>query len=132
MSDIIQVVQLYYKRQLLTDGSTTPSYIDIENPAISSFGPYLAGITLMTGTENRTAQHNYKIVFYWGLDGRQWNGPVDLCTMISAAGDTIQMEYTDQTKLGLHLRFAIAQANGSGTSIERAVSSAWLVLRFKN
>ena len=132
MSSIIEVVQLFYTRHLLTVGSSSLSYIDIDNDTVRSFGPYLAGMTLMISTENRTTNHNYKIVYYWSLDGRQWSNPVDLCSVISASGDVIQVEVTDQTKFGLHIRFAIAQANASGTNIERAVSSAWLVLRFKN
>ena len=132
LSNIIEVVQLFYKKQLLTDGSTSLSYMDIEKDEIASYGPYLAGITLMTSTENRTTNHNYKVVYYWSLDGRQWSSPVDLCSVIGGSGDLIHPEVTDQTKLGLHLRFAIGQANSSGTNPERAVSSAWLVLRFKN
>ena len=133
LSQIVQVVQLFFKKQITTDGTTTPSYIDIDSDEIKSLGPYLAGITLMTKTENRTAQHNYKIVFWWSLDGRQWSAsPVDLCTTISGSGDVIHTEFTDATKLGIQIRLAIEVVNGSGGNVERAVSSAWLVLRFKN
>lgn len=131
-STIIEVLELYYKQQVMTDGTTTPSYIDIPSEEIAGLGPYLAGITLMTCTESRTAQHGYKVVFYWTLDGRQWNGPVDLCASITSSGDVIHTEFTDATKLGIKLRLAISVVNSSGTNVERAVSSAWAVLRYKS
>ena len=131
-SSIVRVVQLMYKKQLISDGTTTYSYMDVDTDEFEDWGPYLTSIQIHTSTENRTANHKWVVALYWSADGRQWAGPVALHTEATTASDVIQTAYTTNTQLGLHLRLAIGVANTSGSAIERAVASAWAVFTFKS
>lgn len=128
----VRVQSFVQKMQLQTDGSTTPSYIDIEVPDALEWGPYLESIQVQTATENRTSQFTWRVVFWWSIDGRRWNGPVDLFSAVSANQDVIQTAYSTGTAFGLYMRYGIGLANASGTNIERAVCSATLVFTFKS
>ena len=128
----VRVLPFIAKMQLQTDGTTTPSYIDIELPEALEFGPWLESIQVQTSTENRTAQFTWRVVFWWSIDGRRWNGPVDLFSAVSANQDVIQTAYSTSTSFGLYMRYGLAVANASGTNIERAVCSATLVFTFKS
>ncbi len=128
----VRVVGFIQKMQLQTDGTTTPSYIDIQLPEALEWGPYLDSLQVQTSTENRTAQFTWRVVFWWSIDGRRWNGPVDLFSAVSANQDVIQTAYSTTTNFGLYMRYGIAVANASGTNIERAVCSATLVFTFKS
>ena len=131
-SDKVKVFPICFKKQVQTDGSTTPSYIDLKLDAALLFGPYLESIQVHTATENRTSNFQWNLVFWWSLDGRQWEGPVDLFTAITANGAVIQPAYTTTTQLGLQMRYGLAVANTSGTAIERAVVCSALVFTFKS
>ena len=121
----VLVVPAFYKMQLQTDGTTTATYIDLDLPSVTDLGPYLESVTAHTMTENKTANFTWRMVFYWSMDGRQWNPatPIDLFSGIAANGSVIQTAYTTTTNFGVKLRFAIAVVNASGAAIERAVCS---------
>ena len=128
----VRVLPFIAKMQLQSDGTTTPSYIDVPLAEALEWGPFLDSVQVQTSTENRTAQFTWRVVFWWSIDGRRWNGPVDLFSAVSANQDEIQTAYSTTTNFGIQMRYGIAVANASGTNIERAVCSAVLVFTFKS
>ena len=128
----VVILPIFFKKQLQTDGNTSPSYMDLELDRAEEWGPYLTSIQAHTSTENRTANFTWRVVFWWSFDGRRWNGPTDLFSSVSANADTVQTEYTTNTTFGLKMKYGIAVANASGTALERAVCSGVLVFTFKS
>ena len=128
----VRILPLFYKKQLQTDGTTTPAYMDLELEEALEFGPYLDSIQVHTSTENRTANFTWRVVFWWSIDQRRWNGPTDLFSAVSANQDVIQTAYSTTTNFGIYMRYGIATANATGTAIERAVCSSTLVFTFKS
>ena len=131
-SDKVKVVPACFKKQVQTDGTTSPSHIDLELDVALGFGPYLESIQVHTATENRTANFAWNLVFWWSLDGRQWGTPIDLFTGVTADGAVIQLPYTTATEFGMQMRYGLAVWNTSGTLIERAVLCSALVFTFKS
>lgn len=95
-------------------------------------GTNFESIQVHTATESRTSNFTWRVVFWWSVDGRRWNGPVDLFSAVSANSDVIQTAYSTTTTFGLQMRYGIGLANASGTAIERAVCTASLVFTFKS
>ena len=128
----VRILPLFFKRQLQTDGTTTPAYMDLELDEALEWGPYLESIQVHTSTENRTSNFTWRVVFWWSVDQRRWNGPTDLFSAVSANQDVIQTAYTTTTNFGIYMRYGIATSNASGTAVERAVCSGTLVFTFKS
>ena len=127
----VVVIPVISQTRIASDGTTTFTYQDIELPEAEEWGPHLEGITAHTITRGISANYAWKIVLYWSIDGRNWNGPTDLFAAVSAVGDVIQTEFTTATALGLKLRFAVGVANVTGTAIETGNITAALAFRFK-
>ena len=131
----VVVLPMFHKKQLQTDGTTTFTYIDVELPQATDWGPYLESIVAYTTTESKTANFSWKVGFFWSMDGRRWNPsstPVDLFSAITTNADTVQTAYSTTTNFGLKMRFVICVANASGSAIERAVCSCALSFVFKS
>ena len=128
----VVVIPLFFKKQLQTDGTTNTSYLDLELERATEWGPYLASITAHTATENRTSNFTWRLIYWWSLDGRRWNGSYDLFSSVSSNADTVQTANATTTTFGLRMRYGIAVVNASGTAIERAVCSAVLAFTFQS
>lgn len=126
---VVTVVPLVYKHALQSDGQQSWRYLDLDLPNITRQGPNLASIQLETLTEGRTAQHEWKVVLFYSLDGKLWSLPVDLVGAISANGDLVHNAFTDTTKFGLHIRLALAVRSASGSNLDSAIVSAVAFLR---
>lgn len=126
----VAVLPLFYKKQVQTDATTNWTYIDIEAPEAMDLGPYLESITAYNLLENPTAIE-YKLVFYWSIDERDWEGPYDIHSAITSANNYVHPAYTTTTNFGLKMRYAIAVRNSSATTkVERAVVTAALAFMF--
>lgn len=112
-----------YKYLLFVKG-TTWSYIDLELPDLEGLGPFIESITPHTLTEGRTTNMEWKIVFYWSIDGRTWSGPVDLFSAVTTDGNAIQTDYTTKTALGIKMRYALAGRSSSADTEEKATITA--------
>ena len=128
----VRILPIFFKKQLQTDGTTTPGYLDLELDEPLEWGPYLESIQVHTSTESRTSNFTWRVVFWWSIDQRRWNGPTDLFSAVSANQDVIQTAYSTTTNFGMYMRYGVATANASGTAIERAVCSGALVFTFKS
>ena len=97
------VLEIAKKLYIETDGTTTAWYQVLSLPELEGYGPRLLGLQVMTLTANRTANHQWKAVFEYSGDDKNWYPatPVDLCAWV-----------TDD-----------------GTSRESATVSLWLILR---
>jgi hypothetical protein len=126
----VVLLPVCYKMQLQTDGTGSYSFIDLDLPDAANYGPYVESVIAYTSTENRTT--NIQIVSYWSIDGRNWSTAVDLFSVITGNGNTIQTAFTTASALGPIMRYAIAVANGSGSAIERGVVTASLAFTFKS
>ncbi len=111
-------------------GGTTWTYIDIPVPGLEALGAYLASMTAHANTTGRTAYAEWKVVFWWSVDGKTWNppsAPVDLFAAIATDGQAIQTPFTDASKLGIHLRFAYAIRASQGVAVESVMAGGTLV-----
>ncbi len=129
-NDNIVIVQpLAYKLLLQSDGGQNFRIFDLDLPAIARLGPQLASIRVETLTETRTAQHEWKVVIFYSLDGKLWSPPADLISVINTNGDVVHPAFTDETKFGLHIRLGLAVRSASGTALDSTVISAVAFLR---
>jgi hypothetical protein len=111
-------------------GDQNYTYVDIDMGELEELGPYLASITAHTRTQARSAQSQWKVSFYWSVDGKTWNPatPTDIFSAISADGQAIQTTFTDTTKFGIKLRFVYAVRASSGTAVETVNVGGYLVV----
>lgn len=87
---------------------------------------------MLTATKNRTANFQWKLGAQWSLDGLTYQPLVDLSAVISANGQVIHPAVSAGDVLTApHLRFAAAVANSSGSALEQAICSAWVVFVFQ-
>lgn len=129
----VVVVPFAYQYLLSSDGTTNWRYIELDNAQYLAWGPHLDGITPHTQAASRTAAHQWKVVLWHSIDGKTWNGPVDLfATPIAANGEVIQAQFTDATAMGIHIKLGLAVRNSAGTAIESAVVSAVGAFEFKS
>lgn len=94
-------------------------------------GPRLAAITPHTFLDQFSSNFRWKIIFYWSVDGITWSGAVDLFSWSGTGGGVIQTPFIDATKLGLHMRYALACSPSTGTNREWGTVSAVLAFDFK-
>ena len=126
----ILVVELVAKYQLVSDGTTSWIYIDVDLSDAETYGPYLKSITGHTDTRNRSVNHEWKVVAYASYDGRIWEGPNDIFAAINANGYVTHTPFTNVDKLGIKTKYALAVRNSAGTNSERATVSASLAFEF--
>jgi hypothetical protein len=113
--DGVRVVPFVYKHRLSTDGTTSWLYQDLSLPQVRRWGPHLTEIVAHTMTQALMTHFQWKVVFYWSVDGLTWQGPVDLFSPeITANGMLIHTPYSTDSTLGLHMRFALAARNAPG------------------
>ena len=130
----VQVVGIVLKVSLQTTGvDANTVYTDIVLPKVDGWGPHLVGMTAHTNLEQFTANFKWKLVMMWSFDGITWSAPAtDIFAWSTTAGQAIQTAFTDTTKLGLHIRFALACAPSTGTALERGTVSVALAFEFKS
>lgn len=118
--------------RLTSNSTTTWTNVDLELDEIAHWGPWIESITGIVNTIGATTNHSYKVVQYWSVDGRNWNGPFDLFTAITAgSGSAIQTAYTGAT-FGPIMKYALAVRNNTGTAAETATVDVWLQITFKS
>jgi len=133
MSPKVVLVQIAEGVRLTSNGTTTWINCDLDLPELAHLGPWLESITVITNTVGATTNHSWKVVFYWGVDGRNWNGSYDLfAAIVAGTGSAIQAAYTTTTNFGPILKFALAVRNNTGAALESATVDAWLQLTFKS
>lgn len=128
----VRVVPVVTQYLLNSDASTTWIYIDLDLPEVALWGPYLESITAHCDTVNRTPQFQWKIVTYYSTDGVKWSQASDVFAAITANGPSIPAAYTGVQTFGLHLRFALAASNISGTAAEHAFVTCALAFQFRS
>jgi hypothetical protein len=114
-------------------GDQNWSFIDIPMGDLEALGPYLAALTAHTNSFAKSANAQWKVVFWWSVDAKTWSPPtpIDLFAAITAEGQAIQVAYNDATKFGIHLRFAYAIRAGAGTAIESVTAGGYIVADLK-
>jgi len=120
----VKVVPLAYKFMLQSDSTTSWRYFELELSQIQSWGPHLSEITVHSLTQTRTPQQEWKVVLWFSLDGKQWDGPHDIFTAVVANGDVVHTPFADKTKFGMNIKLGLAVHNSVGTNSESAVVSA--------
>jgi hypothetical protein len=114
-----------------SDRTTSYSFLQIELPEAEGYGPYLSSIRVLTVGRNRTANHLWKVVAQWSLDGTTFSN-VDLSGVVSANGQLIHPAVnTGDVLTAPILRFAVGVANSTGTALEQATCSGWGVFTFQ-
>lgn len=126
----VRVVPFVYKALLQSDGSQTYRHIELELPEIEEWGPHLEAIIVHTETESRTANHDWKMVLWFSIDGKNWNGPHDIFNAVTTAGQVIQPAFTSGDKLGLKIKLALAVRSSTGTALDSAIVSAAGAFKF--
>ena len=117
---------------LQTDGTTTSSVVPSDLPAVLDWGPHIESVRAVTITWNRTTNHRWKVIVTWSNDGNNYQTPVEIFSAIVADGQTVENEYTTTDNLsGLNLRFGLANSNVTGSAVESAMVSCWLIFTFK-
>lgn len=129
----VRVVPLAYKVLLQTTGTdNTVVFTDVDLPVVENWGPHLVGITAHTNPEQFSTLFRWKLVMYWSMDAISWSSPVDVFAGAGTAGQVIQTAFTDATKFGLHIRFALACYPSSGTNREWGTTTVVLAFEFKS
>ena len=106
--------------------------MDISLPQVEGWGPHLAAITAHTMLEQKTANFKWKVLLFWSLDGFVWSPATDLFANSSANGQVIQSDFADKTKLGLHIRFALACSPVTGAAKESGIVTVALAFEFRS
>lgn len=130
----VMLVRVLDGVQATTASNATWIYRELDLPELEHLGPWLESITVITNTIGATANHAWKLVTWWGVDGRNWIGPTDLMSAILGGGATnpaIQTPFTTTSAFGPIMRYALAVRNNAGTAAETAELDAWLQLQFK-
>jgi hypothetical protein len=96
------------------------------------WGPYLLSITAHTETEVKSANFQWKLVCYWGLDGQTWSTATDVFAYQSAAEKKIQADFTDKTRMGVKMRYALVCSPTTGTAREQALVTLVLAFQFRS
>lgn len=108
-------------------------YTDIDLPKVAGWGPHLGSITGHTNLQQATANFRWKVVMHTSIDGVVWSAPAtDIFAWSNTAGYVIQTAFTDATKLGLHIRFALACSPSTGTARESGVVTVALAFEFRS
>lgn len=122
--------QLCHKLLLQTNGTSGAEVVlDIPCSEVESWGPSVQAITAHTLLEQKSTNFQWRIVVYTSYDGVNWAVGGDLfanSTSTTASG-VVQADFTDKTKLGLHIRFAAVCLPTAGTARESGVVSVTLV-----
>jgi hypothetical protein len=127
----IRVVSLSRRMLLVSPGLTTWSFVDIELPEIRRWGPYLSSITAVTHTEQRSANHEWKASLAWSFDGYTWPGVTwAISSVVGANGLVVHTPYTDSSRFGLEMRYALGVRNSTGSAFEQAYVTCDLVFEF--
>jgi hypothetical protein len=115
-------------------GDQNWTYIDIDMGELEDLGPYLAAMTVHTRTQSKSASVQWKLSFYWSVDGKTWNpvSPTDVFAAVAADGQAIQTPYTDATKFGIKLRFVYAVRASTGTAVESVNVGGYIVADVKS
>lgn len=120
-------------RMFKSSGSALYADDVLEAQGLSTLGPMIKQMRVHINVENSTTNFRYKVNFSWSMLGRVWATPSDLTTAITGdTTSTIGSCYTDDTKFGLNLRFALAISNSSGTAIESGRVSVVLEVELKS
>ena len=130
----IVVVPLTHKLLVQTDGTTAGDVIlDISCPQVESWGPHIQAITPHTLLEQKSANFQWRVVMYTSLDGINWAVAGNLFTASTAttAAGVVQADFTDKTKIGLHIRFSIVCSPVTGTARESGVVTVALAFDFR-
>jgi hypothetical protein len=131
-SQKVMLVQIADNVRLTSNGTMTWVNIDLDLPHLLGLGPYTEGIVPITNTVGATTNHSWKVVTWWSVDGRTWNGPTDVFAAITAgSGSAIQTTFSTATVLGPMMKYGLAVRNNAGTAIETAVVDAWLQFIFR-
>jgi hypothetical protein len=129
----VHVVRIADAVRLQTSSSMTWAYLEVESSELDMLGPSIDNLVVHTNTIGATASHAWKVVTWWSVDGRTWNGPTDLFTAIVAgSGAAIQAAFATTSAFGLRMRYGLAFRNNAGTAAETAVVDAWLQITFKS
>ena len=128
----IQLVAVARRFQLVSDGSTTWTYVNVDLGDSEAWGPFVEQITAHTQTIGATARLEWKPVFWWGFDDANVvMGPVDLVAAIVTNGTVIGTPYTATNTLGLKMRFGLAVRSSSAGAPDRGLVSCVLSFQFR-
>lgn len=133
-ADKIQKRELCKKLFLQTNGASGAEVIlDIALSEVDGWGPYVQAITPHTLLEQRSPNFQWRLIMYTSYDGITWAVAGDLFANSTAttASGVVQADFTDKTKLGLHIRFAAVCLPTTGTARESGVVSVTLVFDFR-
>jgi hypothetical protein len=132
----IHTVTVLTKVLLVTDGTATPRMQDVDVGIAEDWGPYIASITAYALTEEHSTNFRWRVVFYAGYDGRQYNSAVQIGSDMGAAASPnfqVHSAYSTVSSFGLKMRFAVGcYTNGGGGGIDRGIVSLTLVIQFKS
>lgn len=110
---------------LITDVTTNWHYLDISVGEVAARGPFLGQIAVFSLLLSKTTNFEWKIVFWWGIEMEHLEPtPVDLIAASTLGSNVIHTPFTDTTKMGVAMRYAIAYRSNSAGAVERGIVSA--------
>jgi hypothetical protein len=113
----VMVIPFADNEQFTTSGGTSFEYFELSSlEPLRYFGPWISSITAHTRVNSIAANTEWKIVFFWSVDGKNWTGPTDLFAAQSTSGNVIQTPYTTRTTFGLQMRYAVGLRVTTGTA----------------
>lgn len=124
-----QVMMLCYKKLIQTKSDGSEAIYELDTPEIEGIGPHLEGMTPHTLLESSDASFQWKVVYWWSLDGRTWVGPANMFADSTTGVPTIHAEVTDPTTFGLHMKWGLACSAVSGSSRLSGSVTVALVLK---
>lgn len=128
------MVPLTHKLLAQTDGTTTGDVIlDIVCAQVEGWGPHVQAITAYTLLEQKSANFQWRVVMYTSLDGINWavGGNLFANSTATTASGVVQADFTDKTKMGLHIRLSIVCSPATGTARESGVVTVALAFDFR-
>lgn len=134
IANSVVVVGLTHKLLVQSDGTTGGDVVlDVSLPLVERWGPHIDAITAHTLLEQKSANFQWRVVIYTSLDGVNWavGGNLFANSTATTAAGVVQADFTDKTKLGLHIRFSIVCSPTTGTARESGVVTVALAFDFR-
>ena len=109
--------------------SGAPLILPLCIPELAGIGPTLLDIRAHTVTKEATGGFYWRVDTLWSADGVHWSTPTALFSALSSGpGSTIESAITDQTKMGMHMRYEVVAYSSGGD--QSGLLSCYAAFRF--
>lgn len=126
----VLVVPLLPGKRLFTHGQTQTVEIDVGS--LEKMGPMIEKMRVHFDGADYSANFQARFLFRWSVAGRIWSSDVEILANQTSEGQVIGSWYTNDTTLGLNMKYFLEYSNTTGTAAEWGRVAAWLEVVLKS